>query len=424
MFKNIFRTFVSRIIAALLTFGVVFITSRALGPANYGTIGLVMVAVGIILLFSALIGGTSLVYFTSRFNPRVLFSVSTLWGFVSAVAISLVMAKLNLYPKQYFIHVFLISLFANISQNLMFIILGKERILQQNMITLIQVFIHFIIVIVIFHGLKKPAVDLYLLSVLISHVAAASTGFLLCRKEILPFTFSGLADIIREFMKYGFWVQVSAFVQLFNYRLSYYLVDWFLGRQMLGIYTLAVQLAESFWILPRSVAIVQFAHISNMKDAKEAVPLSFKLMQFVILMITLFSIPIFFIPESWFLFVFGIGYTGIKSVLMLLIPAIIIFSGAIILSHYFSGIGKVWFNSITGTVGLLFTVVSGLILIPLLGLSGAALTANICYITIFISSLFFFVRFSKIPLKQMHTEGMTFRNTWEHIRKLLFKSTT
>ncbi len=419
MFKNIFRTFVSRIIAAILTFGVVFISSRALGPENYGTIGLIMVAIGIALLFSALIGGTSLVYFTSRANPASIFSISSLWGFLMSVCIPGIMAILNLYPPKYFALVFMISVFANISQNLMYIILGKERILQQNIINLLQVFTHFIIVSFLFHILRKPSVDNYLISVLFSHFMATILGFVFCRKDILPFSFSGLSEIIPEIVRYGFWVQLSAFVQIFNYRLSYYLVDWFLGRQMLGIYTLAVQLAESFWILPRSVAIVQFAHISNMKDTTQSMALSYKLMQLVMIVIALCSIPVFFIPESWLIFVFGIGFTGIKTVLVMLIPAIIIFSGAIIISHYFSGIGKVWYNTITGTIGFVFTVISCLLLIPQFQLNGAAVAANITYAAMFVSSLVIFLKMNQKSLRSISSQGISFKNLWTQIRKTL-----
>jgi len=418
MVKNIFRTFVSRIIAAILTFGVVFISSRALGPENYGTIGLVMVAVGIALLFSALIGGTSLVYFTSRVSPSALFAISSIWGLLMALAISLIMCWLNLYPEQYFLHVFLISLMANMSQNLMFIILGKERILQQNIINVLQVFSHFAVVTYLFHGIKQPSVDNYLTSVLISHTIAALVGFILCRKEVFPMQFSGLSGHIKEIMKYGFWVQMSAFVQLFNYRLSYYLVDWFLGRELLGIYTLAVQLAESFWILPRSVAIVQFAHISNLKDESEGVALSYKLMQLVMIVIAVCSVPVFFIPEHWLTFVFGYGYEGIKSVLVLIVPAIIVFSGSIIISHYFSGTGRVWFNTITGAVGLAFTVATGFWLVPIYGLAGAAYSANISYMAMLIISFLIFVKVSKSSFKGLNANGLTFKMLFLQLKSL------
>lgn len=421
MFKNIFRTFVSRIITAILTFAVVFISSRALGPENYGTIGLIMVAVSIALLFSALIGGTSLVYFTSRVNPSALFIVSTLWGMIMALVISGAMALLDLYPKQFFIYVFLISLVANISQNLMFIILGKERIFQQNIITVVQVFVHFVVVTVLFHAFQSPSIKNYLTSVLISHCIATAIGLICCTREILPLTLSGLAVHLADIVKYGFWVQLSAFVQLFNYRLSYYLVDWFLGRELLGIYTLAVQLAESFWILPRSVAIVQFAHISKLKDSHESVNLSFKLMQFVIIVIALFSIPVFLIPESWLTFIFGWGYARIKQVVMMLIPAIIVFSGAIILSHFFSGIGKVWVNAITGFVGLIFTFFSCMFLIPEFELAGAALSANISYVFSYATVLIFFVMFNNTNLRKLTKEGMTYKKFREQIKQALIK---
>lgn len=417
MFKNIFRTFVSRLIAAFMTLGVVMMASRALGPEKYGTIGLIMVAISMALLFSALIGGTSLVYFTSRTSPSALFAVSTAWGLLMSLAVAAVMGFMNLYPSEYFLFVFLISFFANTSQNIVFIILGRERIVQQNVLTLLQVFLHIMMVFFFFHILSRPTIGNYLTSVLISHFVAGCVALLLCRKDIFPISPAGISSVLHEIIQYGFWVQVSAFVQLFNYRLSYYLVDWFLGRQMLGIYTLAVQLAESFWILPRSAAIVQFAYISNMKKSDEGIALSFKLMQICMLTIALFSIPVFFIPEHWLTFIFGEGYAGIKSILMLLLPAIVIFSGAIIISHFFSGVGKVQFNALTGTVGLVFTVVACLIFIPRFELSGAALAANICYMSMFAVSFLLFLRFNKTTVKALNASGITLKKILQLIKK-------
>ncbi len=420
MFKNIFRTFVSRIISAIFTFGVVFITSRALGPENYGTIGLIMVAVGIALLFSSLIGGTSLVYFTSRINPSALFIVSALWGFLMTFAVTKIMALLNLYPSEFFFQVFLISLIACISQNLMCIILGNERILQQNIIMVFQIFIHFSVLLFIFHGLKQPAIVNYLNSVLISHFLAMLMGFIFCSKYIFPLSLAGLLSGIIEIIKYGYWIQLSTFIQLMNYRLSYYIVDWFLGREKLGIYTLAVQLAESFWLLPRSISTVQFSYISNLRTINEAVIVSYKLMQSVMICIAGCTIPIFFIPENWFLFVIGPAYTGIKSVVLMLIPAVIFFSGVIIISAYFSGIGKVKYTTVVSATGLIFTAILNLLLVYFFGLYGAALTTNICYIVMFIFSMHIFIRLNNTTVLKLSREGIDIKSIIRNLKNKSF----
>jgi O-antigen/teichoic acid export membrane protein len=104
--------------------------------------------------------------------------------------------------------------------------------------------------------------------------------------------------------------------------------------------------------------------------------------------------------------------------LMLLIPAIVIFSGNIVVSHFFSGIGKVYYNTIVGAIGLVFTVITCLLLIPQFGLRGAAMAANLSYMAMFIAVMFCFIRCSKTSLRDYFSSGMSFKKVLSTIRKM------
>jgi len=401
MFKNIFTTFVSKSLIAILTFIVIFITSRTLGAENYGTIGLILIAISMTHLFSSLLGGTSLVYYSNRLTTSTLFALTTLWSFIVSIVVAGIMALFLLYPPEYTYLVIAISIVSNIMHSFLYIILGKERIIQHNILSLIQIIVHAIILSTVFLILKYQNINCYLISLLISYIIGMFVGMWFCRKEIFPISANGIIDVAKEIINYGFWVQISAFLQLINYRLSYYLIDFFLGRQMLGVFTLCIQIAESFWILPRSIALVQFSRISNSENLTHNSKLTISLMQFSMIAILILSLPLFVIPENLFLFVFGNSYIGMKSVIATLIPAIIIFSGVIIISHYFSGTNKVYYNTITTLIGLVFTIIGCLILIPYQQLQGAAVSAIISYTSMFIASILIFLSISKRKIHEI-----------------------
>jgi len=418
MFKNIFRTFVSRIIIAILTFSVVFLTSRTLGATHYGTIGLILIAISMTHLFASLLGGTALVYYSSRLPVPVLFVLTTLWSFLVSIIVAGIMAISHLYPAEFLYLVIPIGIVSNIMHICLYIILGKERIIEHNIMSLIQIFIHFVLLFTLFYVFDFQNIKYYLLSLLVSYTIAMFVGIWFCRKDIFPLSAYRVIEAAKEIIKYGFWVQMSAFVQIINYRLSYYLIDFFLGRQMLGIFTLCIQIAEGFWILPRSIALVQFSHISNSQNPIHSYQVSLTLMQFTMFAILVLSLPLYLIPESLFLFVFGNSFSGMKSVISWLIPAIIIFSGVIIISHYFSGINKVYYNTITALVGLIFTVSGCLLLIPALELKGAALAAVFSYSAMFIAALLIFLSVSKKRLSDIFYLHFNYKHFFKSLLRL------
>lgn len=69
-------------------------------------------------------------------------------------------------------------------------------------------------------------------------------------------------------LTYGFAIQIANFAQLLNYRLSYYIIEFCSGRKALGVFDLGTKLSEAVWILPKSMATVQYARISNSKENK------------------------------------------------------------------------------------------------------------------------------------------------------------
>ena len=76
-------------------------------------------------------------------------------------------------------------------------------------------------------------------------------------------------------------------------------------------------------------------------------------------------------------------------------------AGAQALSHYFSGIGRNAQNSLASGLGLLVTIVLALILIPRMGLEGAAIAASVAYSSLYFYQLVAFTRISKVRMNRL-----------------------
>jgi O-antigen/teichoic acid export membrane protein len=154
-----------------------------------------------------------------------------------------------------------------------------------------------------------------------------------------------------------------------------------------------VQLSESVWLVGRSIHMVQYARISNEKDQDYAARLTLSLTKISFLITTLCITLLYILLILFFPLIFTAEFSSVKLIMACLSLGILIFSVSIILSPYFSGIGKPVHNTISAAIGLLFTLISGLILIPRFGFIGAGFSATISYS---IATLYQFVVFCKL----------------------------
>ncbi|MFI5218515.1 MAG: lipopolysaccharide biosynthesis protein, partial [Bacteroidia bacterium] len=111
------------------------------------------------------------------------------------------------------------------------------------------------------------------------------------------------------------------------------------------------------------------------------------------IILTFFALLLLLVlPSAFFVWMLGNDFTGLKSLLPWLAPGILMLVINIIISHYYSGSGKPVMALIGSGAGFVITLCAGYVLIPTIGLKGAAITATLSY---FISSVLLLVIFMK-----------------------------
>ncbi|NQV03844.1 MAG: polysaccharide biosynthesis C-terminal domain-containing protein, partial [Bacteroidia bacterium] len=179
--------------------------------------------------------------------------------------------------------------------------------------------------------------------------------------------------------------------QLLNYRLSFYLIETMINKAALGVYSTGVQLSEGVWIIPRSISMVQLSRISNEKRWDYAVKVTLVFSKVGVLVSTLIVGLILLLPTSFFVFVFGPEFSGVKPVIVSLAVGIIALSFSILLSSFFAGMGKPMHSAIASAIGLVFTIVLSLLLIPVYGIVGAGIAASCSFFSATLYQLIAFV---------------------------------
>lgn len=401
MFRNIIGTIGSKLLLALMSFLIVTITSNNLGPEGYGYISLIILGITMVQMVNNFVGGPALIYLIPRYNLFKLFVPSYLWAFISAISVTFILYLFDLIPRMFGIHIMCISFICSINSINQVVLLGKEKIKKYNHVTLIQQAFMLLSLAIFFLVLKQRNIEAYINSLYVQYIGGFVLGYLYIHKDISKPSDFNNAGMVKDIVKYGAITQTGNIIQLLNYRLSFYIIDSFAGKAVLGAYNVGVQLAEGLWLIGKSLALIQYTKISNVKDKHFAKDFSIQLLKINVISTLMLIIPVFLLPTSLFQFVFGDKFTQVKEVFIYLSPGIIAMAGSIIFSHYFSGLGKIHINTIASSIGLVFTFAAGFVLIPRIGLYGAAITASMSYVSIVTFQFILFLHMSKTKAREL-----------------------
>jgi O-antigen/teichoic acid export membrane protein len=419
MIRNILGTIITRVITAALTLVIVLVNSYYLGAEKVGTIGLILLAVTLIQLLNNFVGGGAIVFLLPRSGVMQLIIPAYLWALLTSFAGSLALHLFNLIPQGYFIHVLVLSLILSLAMVNFQALLGKEKIRWFNVITVLQI-LALILVLFFFLFIRQYR---EVMAYVYALYASYSLAFLLTFSGILPFIrFSGMREgwgTVREIFRYGSVMQAGNIFQFMNYRLGYYFLEFFLGRAAVGVYSVGVQLAESIWLPGRSIAMVQYTRISNEKDKEYAARLTLTLVKISFLLAIVAIGVVFVLLWLFFPLLFKPEFNPVKIVMASLAFGILIFSVSLVLSPYFSGLGKPEHNTISSAIGLVLTVTFSWLLIPRMGIAGAGLTASISYTA---STLYQFIMFmisTRFRMKDFLLTGQEIRQAVSEARKLM-----
>ena len=416
MFKKILNTFGTKMLAAVLNFLIAIIISQTLGDTGSGTQSLVLATITFILIFSEIVGGASIIYLAPRHSFKKILVASVLWG--ALVSILMGFGIWLFYPKldrDLILHVALLSFLSSLSNINFRFLVGKEEIKKANYNTLLQPVLLSLTLVVYYILLKKSDIYGYLIGLYAAYGGTFLLGTWMLRKEYANLTKDKdrqYGPVLKDLFKYGFLNQTGHIVQFFNLRLSYYLLDHYIGRGEVGVFSRSVSLAEAIWIISNSIALVQYARIANADDRAYAQKLTLDLSKICLLVSALAVVVLCLLPPQVYTFVFGPEFGDMAPLIRILAPGILLYCIFLILGHYYSGTGRYQMNTFAALCGLVATFVCGFTLIPRYDVTGAAITSAVSYT---VNAAFLFVFF----LRESRFKGKDFLLTKGEIQNYL-----
>jgi O-antigen/teichoic acid export membrane protein len=175
-----------------------------------------------------------------------------------------------------------------------------------------------------------------------------------------------------------------------NYRVDEVIVAMLLPAEQLGFYVIAVGLAERLWILPGAVTSALLPHLTNRRERDPQI--SVAVARHVMIWIGLICIGVFVFAGLGIRLLYSSAYEGSIAPLRWLLPGIFTLSlGKVLVTELLAQEKPrytVWASGIAAFVN----IAANLVLVPRIGISGAALASSISYTVLSVILMWLFVR--------------------------------
>jgi O-antigen/teichoic acid export membrane protein len=181
-------------------------------------------------------------------------------------------------------------------------------------------------------------------------------------------------DVLRPLLGLGLRGHVGNVVQTFNYRLDVFIVQGFLGQAAVGLYQTGVLLAEIVWYVPNAISAALLPQVAATGSSRETP----RVVRHTLLLTSLGAIGLISVTWPGLAFFRPLYLPAVVPMAVLLV-GVVALSVHKVLASDLSGRGWPHYPSLTSALALIVTVGGDLLLIPRLGIVGAALASTLAY---------------------------------------------
>lgn len=281
--------------------------------------------------------------------------------------------------------------------------LGRESLIRYNLALVCPPLFALIAIAAAFlwSDTRTPAValEMYALGQWLAVATLVVTGGVVLRGSI-----SLDGALIGRIGKFALVAGMASGISYLNYRADLFLVRHFEGREGVAVYSIAVNMAESVWQVSGSLALAAYARVGSLSRS-EAVELTTRVMRHTVLLLGVICVGLFVfagVLEA----VFPADYGGMATALRFILPGVLLYG----LAQSYAGFytyqrGMPWVSSVVAGAGLAIDLVLASLLIPAMGVNGAALASAIAYSLAILGGLVVFARSEHLGARDIFQFG-------------------
>lgn len=376
---TVVKTFISRFLILILSFGLVIFSTNMWGSEGKGTISIVIANAAIVGYFSSVFAGSSTSFFARKYKTEEVLGYAYLASIIIGILVPLVFSFASV-QEEYLFYLIGISVCSSLLSTNISLFIGTQNIQMFNLYTVLQQLMHIVFIVVFIYIFNYKEVSVYFSAQIFCFAFLFVLSFLQIIKSCKISNIKFPKNVFKDMFEYGWKTQLSAFIQFLNYRLSFYFLEYFEGISAVGIFSIGITLSEAIWTITRSIAVILYSDVVNSKSSEESIEKTKSSLKISFILMLVFVLGIILIPSQVYELIFGRAFRETKVLLLLLSPGIFAIAVSDMIGYYFSGIKELRILNIKSIAGLVITVVFSFLVIPRWGILGACLVTTASYI--------------------------------------------
>jgi len=384
--NNISFTFGASIITLLITTSIGIIIARTLGPSGKGLLAIIaMVGTVFISLGNLGIGAFNAYAISNKSVEKKDIIGNSFWlgliiGAICFLIILVFAFNLPIFfrniPRSYLLF-YLISLpFVFWSNFFSSILTGEQKFRKLNIFIITAQAINLLGVILLLLLFKLNVFYIVVWYTLVNIISALLPMAFIFLTDGIHFNFN--LQVLKKTLNYGFKICLTGIFALLILRVDLYMVNFFKGMAEAGFYSLASSFGNIFFILPSSIIMVIFPKINAEKRLKKELIAKYSRISLFLVFLMAIGALLFISPVIGLLY--GQAFLASVKPIILLLPGLIAWSVAAVLSQYFFSIGYPLKITISWFLVAVLNIVLNFIYIPQYGMAAAALSSTVTYL--------------------------------------------
>jgi O-antigen/teichoic acid export membrane protein len=217
--------------------------------------------------------------------------------------------------------------------------------------------------------------------------------------RLVPFSFGFDRTLFSEMIRYGGRVYLSCLLAFLVIRSDMLLVNYFLGTGEAGVYSIAVQIADTILLLPVTIGMILLPRIAGTAD-EEKDQVTARVLRHTAILLGGLCLAAGIAVGPVVRLLYGPAFAGAIPATLLLLPGILALGLNGVLMNHFGGRGMPPVTAWAPLLGLVLNVTLNLAMIPRYGIAGAALTSSLAYGLMFAVSLTAFRRGGRVTFRE------------------------
>lgn len=386
------HTFAASLIAVAIALAIGVVIARLLGPSLKGTYDLAMASAGMLALVLGLALPTGIVFSVSRglAAPRRVATFVLVFGGVQVVAAWVLLSATQsttsgaaVLPtgesQQMRTLVAVVAGAAAMAASMKAIVMGRQQVARANWIDLggRVLMLLFVGAVGLTLAGATPSVEL-----LVGGAAGATLATVLALGiAAVRHTEPGGPLHLAEGVRVAVPSYAANILQFLNYRLDLFLLALFWSSAEVGLYALAVTIAQLIWLLSNASGSALFPRVAaGNDDLAVSTARTERFSRFAMASALAMAVPMAVLAAPLLRIVYGSDYESAALPMLLLLPGIVVFAPVNVLASHLAGIGRPKFNLVVSAASLVVTVILDLLLIPVWGMLGAAAASSASYL--------------------------------------------